>query len=214
MKLKFLASVVMASSTILASPIVGATVITPVAVEVSSTFTNSEFNENNLINGVGLEGEFHNTYYANMWLTNKTVTATLTFDLGNVYALNGAYVWQYNPVEGGTNSGVRQFDILTSTDGNIFNLVRSATLDQGAGVDGGFMPEFKAFNQTTQYVRFSILSNYGSIYSGLSEVRFESGLPVPEPRVTGLLALSVLSLFTLRSKNRFSRGSEELGQFS
>jgi hypothetical protein len=214
MKLKFLASVVMASSTILASPIVGATVITPVAVEASSTFTNSEFNENNLINGVGLEDEFHDTYYGDMWLTNKTVTATLTFDLGNVYALSGAYVWQYNPVEGGTNSGVRQFNILTSTDGSIFNLVRSATLDQGSGVDGWFMPEFKAFNQTAQYVRFSILSNYGSIYSGLSEVRFESGLPVPEPRVTGLLALSVLSLFTLRSKNRFSRGSEELGQSS
>ncbi|SJM92585.1 conserved exported hypothetical protein [Crenothrix polyspora] len=204
MKLKFLALAVMANSIILAPPVVGATFIKPVSVEASSTIKDVGLDKENLINGIGLDGELHDTDFTNMWLS-ESVTATLTFDLGDIYGLGGAYVWQYNPGNGSTGSGVKQFDILTSLDDILFTPVLSATLAQGDGIDGWFSPELKVFTKTARYVKFSILSNYNtsSSYSGLSEVRFKSGLPVPEPDVTSLLALAVLGLFTLRGKNHF-----------
>lgn len=203
MKLKFLALAVIANLIILASPVVGATFITPKSVEASSTIKDVGLDKANLINGE-LDGELHDTDFANMWLSDS-VTATLTFDLGDIYGLGGAYVWQYNPGNGSTGSGVKQFDILTSLDDILFTPVLSATLAQGDGVDGWFSPELKVFTKTARYVKFSILSNYNtsSSYSGLSEVRFKSGLPVPEPDVTSLLALAVLGLLALRGKNHF-----------
>lgn len=205
MKLKFLASAMIVNATILASPRVGATLITPVSVDAPSTLVGTDFKKDNLINGVGLNGMLHDTGYTHMWLSNSAV-AELTFNLGSAYALSGTYLWQYNPDNDSTEPGVQQFNISTSIDGANFNPVLSATLNQGPGNSTElFAPEFKSFNQTAQFVKFSILSNYGSVYSGLSEVRFEGGLStaVPEPHVTGLLALSMLGLFALRRKNHF-----------
>ncbi|WP_394751881.1 discoidin domain-containing protein [Crenothrix sp.] len=208
MKLKILALAAMANLMMLTSPIVSAIVITPKSVVASSTFINSD--ADNLINSVGMDNQLHNTDFDNMWLSNQSITATLTFDLGSVYDLSGAYVWQYNPDNATTTSGVKQFNILTSLDGLDFVPVFSATLAQGSGVAGWFEPEFKAFSQTAQYVQFSILSNYGSSYSGLSEVKFETGVSVPEPQVMGLLALSLLGLLALRAKTGFSQRSMAL----
>jgi hypothetical protein len=211
MKVRFLTWAVITSAITLASPGVAAKIITPVTVQASSTFYT--YNKNNLINDSGLDSStfLHDGNPLDMWMSNQSVTATLTFDLGGVYDLIGTDIWQYNNELGYNTRGVKNFDILTSLDNIFYQPVLSTQLTKSTGI-GKIAPEFRSFTRSTKYVKFSILSNYGSSYTGLSEVKFESGLPaienapppaVAEPSVMLLFALSILGWTALRAHKSY-----------
>lgn len=173
-----------------------AAVLTPVSVTASDTFDLfGQYKVENLINGSGMSNGLHDRNYAAMWMTNLGVArAQLTFDLGAVYQLASADIWQYNfadpyPVNPLTintvDRGVKDFTILISTDGVTFDQVFAGTMLRANG-DPVAAQTF-AFSGSARYVKFDLLNNYaqGTIYdpyaTGLSEVRFNSAATAAVP---------------------------------
>ena len=161
-----------------------AAMIQPVSVVASDTFWT--YDVNNLINGSGLTGDLHDTVWSNMWMSSwDNVPHNLTFDLGQVVSLAGTYVWQYaadfNFPWYETDRGVRDLGISTSVDGVTFTLVTEAVLErQILTADNRYEPfaaQFVAFTGDARFVRFDLNSNYGSVWTGLSEVRFAAAVP-------------------------------------
>jgi hypothetical protein len=212
MKPKLLNAILTSTVCVLFSPLVTATMITPVHVQSSSTL--ATYNVNNLINESGLTGMVHDTDFNNMWLSNGgRATTSLIFDMGKMIDLAGAYVWQYDASCCVAGRGVASFNILASSDGVSFSAVTPATMAlQGNGSDP-ITAEFIPFHKAARYVKFDIASSFGSAYAGLSEVKFEQGMQmaaaqggaaIPEPRVIGLLALSLLSMYAVRGHKRLA----------
>ncbi len=181
----------------LGAPAAAGTIV-PVGVTASDTFSFfGQYRAVNLINGSGLTGATHDAGFANMWMTNLGVNqASLTFDLGDVYALNGVSLWNYNfgnPAEFMSTilRGVKDFSIFVSRDGTSYARALDARLALGTG------QALAAQNFTlageARFVRIDILSNHAEgTYaerdwaSGLSEVRF-SGNAVPEPATWAMM---------------------------
>lgn len=185
------------AATAFATPAAAAT-ITPVAVTATSTFPFwGQYRPERLIDGSGLSGGLHDTDYNGMWLTDNAVTARLTFDLGDIYQLDGAMIWNYN--FGSVNEfastllrGVRDFIISLSTDGVSYSYALSDRLAMGTGEP--LASQDFALNGDARYVRLDVLNNYGfdqyrpqDISSGLSEVRFSSASAVPEPATWAMM---------------------------
>lgn len=181
---------------------VSAQTITPVSVTASDTFSLfGQYKAENLINGSGLTGGLHDSYFANMWMTNLGVNqATLTFDLGKAHKLNGASIWTYNfgnPAEFQSTilRGVKDFRLLASNDGVSFSQILEARLQLGTGQL--LASQDFAVSAVGRYVRLDILNNYGEgTYAerdwstGLSEVRF-AGAAVPEPATWAMMIVGL-----------------------
>ena len=109
---------------------------------------------------------------ASMW--NGEPNSTLTFDLGSVKNLAGAYIWNYNEGGGWASRSVRELRILSSSDNKVFAPVGTFTLGQASGKDDDAGQAIRfAQKIRARWIKFQILSNYrGGEMSGLSEVRF------------------------------------------
>ena len=174
-----------------------AATITPVGVTASNTFPLwGEYNAGNLIDGSGLVGDLHDTAYGNMWMTDLDVdAATLTFDLGGRYKLEGFDVWNYNfGVEEFATTldrAAKAFTVSLSTDGVNFTQVLTGQFARGSGQ----LLAAETFNFAGQarYVQLNLNGNHqqypqywGYAPVGLSEVRFE-GSAVPEPATWAMM---------------------------
>lgn len=193
-----------------------AAVITPVAAEASSTFNNGFYNAENLIDGSGLTDGQHDSNFANMWMTDLGESkAQVTFDLGGLFELASADIWQFNfgtntPVISTLDRGVKDFRILISLDGTSFAEIFTGSLERS--IDGSpIAAQTIALSGLARYVQLDILSNYtyGTIYepyeaSGLSEVRFNS-VDVPEPAGLALLAAGIGAVGLSRRRVRANR---------
>ncbi|SNS18848.1 PEP-CTERM protein-sorting domain-containing protein [Sphingomonas laterariae] len=168
-----------AASLAIAAP-ASAAIIAPVGVTASSTFWT--YDVDNLINGSGVAGGFHDGNYNNAWMTETTgEPAHLIFDLGAAYDLSSALIWQFN-VDFGLDRGVRDFAISLSTDGMSFADATAGTLMQGTSQP--LPAQLVELAGTARYVRLDLLNNYGDqwTWTGLSEVRFDGTVAaVPEP---------------------------------
>ncbi len=178
-----------------ATPAMAAT-ITPVSVTATNTFPFwGSYRPERLIDGSGLSGNLHNNDFNGMWMTDQSVQqASLTFDLGEIYQLTGASIWNYN--YGNPNEfmstilrGVRDFTIDLSLDGTDFTNVLSDRLAMGTGQP--MAAQTFDLDGEARYVRINVLNNYGfsldrpqDIASGLSEVRFSA---VPEPATWAMM---------------------------
>lgn len=190
-----------------------AAVITPVSATASSTFNNGAYNAQNLVNGSGLSGDLHDSNYASMWMTNLGESkAQVTFDLGGLFNLASADIWQFNfgtntPVISTLDRGIKDFRVLVSLDGASFTEIFTGTLDRAP--DGSpITAQTIALSGAARFVQFDILSNYtyGTIYeaweaSGLSEVRFNSA-EVPEPASLALVVAGLGALGVARRRRR------------
>jgi hypothetical protein len=158
------------------------------------------FDINNIVNGAGLPGNtpsLTGTHdrgsFTNNWASSRNITTgNITFNLNGTYSLAGLSLWNFN-----ANAwiGVKNVNVLSSTDGTNFTSVTGAPNQFAIGAESApESPEQFSFAPVTaSYVRFQVLSNYGSpVLTGLSEVQFD-GTPaataVPEPlTILGTLA--------------------------
>ena len=165
--------------------------VTPVAATASSTFFSYTLPA--LIDDSGLSGGLHDEEYTNMWMSDYgDVQPVLTFDLGAVYNLSAARIWQYNATCCGLVRGVQSFSISVSNDNVSFTPAGSGTLTQSPGgtIPAQVVPCFGA----GRYVRFTVVSNHGDgAYTGLSEVKFDTAgiqaVPALSPSALAALAL-------------------------
>jgi len=154
-----------------------------------------------------------------MWMTELGVAkAELVFDLGRVFDIASADIWQFNYAEpypanpwtiNTVDRGVKDFRILTSLDGIDYAEVFNGQLARANG--DPVAAQTIDFTGSAQFVKFDILSNYaeGTIYdpyaSGLSEVRFNSA-PVPEP-ATWAMIIAGFGLAGAAMRRRSLRGA-------
>jgi F5/8 type C domain len=151
---------------------------------------NSLYDINYLVDGSGLSSlsltasHSSNISDLNSWgAASGTATGNITFNLNGVYSLAGFSLWNYsnyNP------AGVKNVNVLTSTDGTNFTAVAGAPTQFAIGAAN--VPEspeqFSFAPVTASYVRFNVLSTYGFDTAGLNEVQFnsaDSATSVPEP---------------------------------
>ncbi len=124
--------------------------------------------------GSGIYVHSNNVSEAGSCMWNGVSDASLTFDLGKTYRVNGFYVWNYNEAGGWNSRSVKDIFIETSVDGKAFAPLGKFTLEMAPGTEeyhGQTVPFKKAVS--TRYFRWKILSNYrGGEMSGISEVRF------------------------------------------
>jgi hypothetical protein len=163
-----------------------AAVITPVAVEASSTFP-VFYLPANLINGSGLSGGLHDGDFNNHWMSDTTgEPAFLIFDLGTSVALTDARLWQYN-VDFGLDRGARDIAFSTSLDGVTFADAGTGTMARATGAPAA--AQVFALDGTARYVRVDLLNNHGDrfTWTGLAEARFAGA--VPEPTTWAMLII-------------------------
>lgn len=119
-----------------------------------------------------------------MW--NGKWNSWLWFDLGREHNVNGFYLWNYNEGGGWNTRGVREVEILASTDNakftslGLFKLKMATARDDYEGEAVAFPKPVRA-----RYFRFLIKSNYrGGEMSGIAEIRFSNAdekAAVPAP---------------------------------
>lgn len=159
-----------------------------VASNASSTFFT--YNLANLTNGSGLSGGLHSGDFNTKWLADRDDTMpTVTFDLGAIQAVRSTQIWNYGGGCCGGGRSVQSLAVYGSTDGVGYSLLANLGLAQN-DVDPIPSQTF-ALNGDVRYIRFNVLSNYGDIYTGLSEVKFFDTFNggVPEPQTWSLLIL-------------------------
>jgi hypothetical protein len=145
-----------------------------------------------------------------MWHSNNVVPVSVTYDLGTIYdRLEGFHVWNFNENSGNPNfftlRGFRDVTVSFSTTGVGGPFINPITFTganefikaDGTSTWGGETKLFGAF-QSAQWIKFDGLTRWGvngEFYTGLSEVRFFTGIePAPEPTSWMLLALGSLGL--------------------
>lgn len=167
-------------------------------VTASSTF--GTYNVNNLVNGAGLTGTQHDGNWENKWMTDSTVTGELIFNLGSIYDISSASIWNYGGGCCGVNRSVKDLSVGVSLDGVTYSSIGSFTLGLPAGTP--FAADTISLGATAQYIKFDLNSNYGSQqYTGLSEVQFEGLMAsVPEPASIALLTIGLAGLGLSRRK--------------
>ena len=133
-------------------------------------------------------------------------TVNYTFNLNGLYNLAGMAVWNRNV---SNTSGIQGVTVTTSTDGVLFTaFTGSPTQFAQKTVFPSSSQQFAWTPVLASYVRFQATSNYGSSFTGLSEVLFDGTAVVvgaPELGRTGSMAplLSVcLTLLIFSARGR------------
>jgi len=133
----------------------------------------------NLTNGVGLSamnlGATHSGTFGEMWMSNTNMTTGwIQFDLGSIQSITTIAVWNYNSSIS-LLRGVATMNVSVSLDGNNFTPV-GAGAQIPKGTAQPILPYLIQVNgYPARYVKFDVLSNYGTNYTGLSEVQFVVG---------------------------------------
>jgi hypothetical protein len=196
-------------------------VITPVSVSSNSEYASTQ----SLISGTYCVMPYDGWTFANVstWYCPPVVNGegmslsepgklpTYTFTLPSTLSINRAYLWNHNQCgiadnDGQyydlTNRGVKTFDILTSRSGVNYTSVSGGVGFQLAETPADSIAPTQTVSfatRTAHYVRIVVRSNWGSEYTGLSEVRFGNGasmanLVAPEPCSMVLLAVAMICL--------------------
>jgi len=170
---------VSAGDTILIAPIIAS----------ASTYYNSLYAPQWMIDGSGLTGTGRDATHTNanagylFWhsLTDIVVANQwVEFDLGQTYDVTNALVWQMSQM-GLTNRGIKDFTVRVAGTDHVFSTVSTGNrLNQATADPNTPVQEVPLVAKGVRYVRFEIQSNWGAGgIVGLSEVRFEVAPPAP-----------------------------------
>lgn len=193
----FIGATLLAATSLTSSAFAG--IIAVADVTASSTF--STYNVDRLIDGSGLSGGLHLGEWQNKWLSDANAPSpTLIFNFGSVFDVSSTTIWNYGNGCCGTDRSVKDLVIEASLDNiNYFSVINNAVLTITPG--DPYPGETLNLNTTAQYFKFIINSNYGSDYTGLSEVQFDgvSVTPaptptIPEPSSIALIGLGLMGL--------------------
>ncbi|MCP4455876.1 MAG: hypothetical protein GY809_30830, partial [Planctomycetes bacterium] len=136
-----------------------------------------------------------------LWLSDgegDVADQHITFDLGAVHTLKKISVWNYvEPVRGFMNYGIKDMEVLASTNGTAFRACGTFTLTEAAQVeDKHYQQNLDVQIDAARYVRFDVKTNHNtdwyasgiSRYVGLNRVKFFA-----EDDIAGVKILSVSS---------------------
>lgn len=208
-----LAGLVAVSATfVLAAPAAAIQILTPTAVDASSTWPGCCVPAIQTINADDTSGwtakpdlEDPSTWQASnssshVWHTDTGLVAgeTITWELdsGAGVSIDAMWIWNENQLCCASGRSVQQYDLDVSFDGGstfLANVVTDGILTQALALPT-LTPDYVPFAEQTgaTHVRLTIDSNYGDPnYVGLSEVRFSV---VPEPSTAVLVGLGLLGL--------------------
>lgn len=155
-------------------------VIGDVKATASSTY-NQIRTPPKLVNNSGLSepgslSATHGVQSGDQWLSKENVVsgATVTFDLGGPHYVTAMHIWQANQQGRYLIRGVKQFDVLGSTDGgaNFSPILTDQTLAVSKGGNNSAQV-FELEKAKLTHVKLLIHSNHGGHHVGLSEVKFE-----------------------------------------
>lgn len=163
--------------------------------------SDSGTNIQNTVNGVGLPGDTPSltgihavATPSNSWASRSgTTTGNIDFNLNNLFNLNGFSFWNFSADNA---SGIQNVNILASTDGITYTPISGAPTQFAIGAFADPTPaqQYSFAPVLAQYVRFSVLSNYGGASAGFNEVQFD-GTPIPTPALLpGLIGMGVAAL--------------------
>jgi len=192
-------------------------IITPSVVQFSSELTQYGRQVVHTVDGSGLTagasailGAADSTVdnnSANMWTTDgkgyspNDMNPSVTYDLGGIYNLQTARVWQYNE-SGFSKVGASNIVVSTSVDGTNFTQFGTFNLTRGGEATNEPAQDFAVSVANVRYVQLQILSTFdGTIYwssitgtnqdggdgrdlTGLSEVRFEGTRVISQPVIS------------------------------
>jgi len=130
------------------------------------------------IDGSGLdEDDLHSTAAGDMWLSadGGAQPTWIQYDLGRVYDLAQAFVWNYNGFGLNSTFGMKEVTVEYSIDGvawtELQGIADLAKAPGAAGYDANSTIDFGGME--AQHVRITAVSNYiGLQQYGLSEIRF------------------------------------------
>jgi len=177
----------------------GAAVITGVTATSNSTYPGVDRLAAYTVNGSGMTaGQASNAPAGTMWLSNDGATVaspTITFNLGGLYNLTGANVWNYNE-SGGTGRGINAVSVQEAGADAVFTTIANLNLTQATGLST-YTGQAIELAGTAQYIRFINLTSFtypaGFVGNtdavvGLSEIAFSgNSAAVPEPASMALL---------------------------
>jgi F5/8 type C domain/PEP-CTERM motif len=219
-----------ASSFVIVKPTVVTAVYSPSGLSIAPIFGfpyGFQFQSiTNIINGSGLSSALntgdavpgagfwptHSVAQNTLWVADYSaytqLTWTVTLTLGSTNTLSGFHLWNENedtlPAD---RRGSSNYTVSVSTDGSLFTpitasptpFLQASGLSSYQGDDYSFTSPVSA-----SYVRFTIASDYGSIYGGLSEIRFIEA--IPEPSTFMLLGLGGLLVWR-RARKSYTDGN-------
>jgi hypothetical protein len=149
----------------------------PTVTTTTNMGTWSTYNIANLTNGTGLSAmnlsATHSATWQEMWMSNSITTGWIQFDLGSVQPVSSIAVWNYNSSIS-TARGVALMDVSWSLDGIAWFPLSQERPPRGttAPIPPHVIP---ARGIPARYIKFDVLQNYGTNYTGLSEVQFVVG---------------------------------------
>ena len=133
----------------------------------------------NTINGAGLVTfpsltvDHVPTNAPDSWVGTGTSTS-ITYDLGGSNSIDNLSFWNQNGGGPSPNVGLKDVQILSSTDGIIFTPVPGAPISFGIVLANGAPPEIFAFpSVTATHIRIDVLTNHGDLANiGYAEIAF------------------------------------------
>ncbi|MBN2024158.1 MAG: hypothetical protein JW809_15350 [Pirellulales bacterium] len=156
---------------------------------------------------LGDPGASHRDAHGALWHTDANpIEPTVTFDLGDLCALERMLIWNHNQ-PGLYARGFKDVLIETSSDGLVFAPLDdrngddpgNATIPISPGGDAGYQADVALQGVSARHVRITALASHGDVYWGLSEVRFYG---VPEPSTCAIAAAGMLTLVLLGARRR------------
>lgn len=125
-------------------------------------------------NGSGLNASWeHDTATGNMWLSNGAdQSPVIVYNLGGNFMVTNILVWNYNEVNY-TGRGIRNVDILGSTDAGNYTLITNITLNYAPGTANyACNNAISNITPVARYIKLVTKSGGSGGFGGLSEIKF------------------------------------------